>query len=45
MNHSPPDDAAMIVITITLPEGTDVRVKITSRQDSPQPATPEPDAG
>ncbi len=45
MSHSPPDDAAMIVITITLPEGTGVRVRITSRQDSPQSATPEPDAG
>ncbi len=45
MNHGPPDDAALIAITITLPEGTDVRVRITSRQDSPQPAAPEPDVG
>jgi hypothetical protein len=45
MSHSPPDDAVMIVIIITLPEGTDARVKITSGQDCPQPVTPEPDAG
>ncbi len=45
MSQSPQDDAGMVVITITLPEGTGVRVRITSRQDSPKLATPETDAG
>jgi hypothetical protein len=34
-SQSPPDDAGLVVITITLPEGTDARVRVTGREDSP----------
>ena len=36
VSQSPYDDAGLVVITITLPEGTDARVRITSREDSPR---------
>jgi DNA-binding transcriptional MocR family regulator len=39
----PQDDAGRVVITITLPEGTDVRMRVTGRKDSP--VTADPDAG
>ena len=45
VSDSPQDDAGLVVITITLPEGTDARVRLTSRTDSPHPVTPDPDAG
>jgi DNA-binding transcriptional MocR family regulator len=41
----PQDDAGLVVITITLPEGTDVRVRLTGRKDFPRPVTADPDAG
>ena len=42
-SDSPQDDAGLVVITITLPEGTDTRVRLTGRKDSP--VTAGPDAG
>ncbi len=36
VSQSPQDDAGLVVITITLPEGTNARVRITSRKDSPR---------
>src|SRR6266568_336432 len=45
VSESPHDDAGLVVITITPPEGTDVRVRVTSREDSAHPVTPAPDAG
>jgi len=40
VSQSPHDDAGLVVITITLPEGTDARVRITNRHDSPLPESP-----
>ncbi len=36
VSQRPHDDAGLVVITITLPEGTDARVRITSREESPR---------
>ncbi len=33
-SQSPPGDAGLVVITITLPEGTDARVRVTGREGS-----------
>ena len=44
VSQSPHDDAGLVVITITLPEGTDARVRVTSRKDSPHLVTADPDA-
>jgi DNA-binding transcriptional MocR family regulator len=43
VSDGPQDDAGRVVISITLPEGTDVRVRVTGRKDSP--VTADPDAG
>ncbi len=40
VSESPHDDAGLVVITITLPEGTDARVRLTSGKDS-HPVTPD----
>jgi DNA-binding transcriptional MocR family regulator len=40
VSDSPQDDAGLVVITITLPEGTDARVRVTSRKDSALPESP-----
>jgi DNA-binding transcriptional MocR family regulator len=45
VSESQHDHAGLVVITITLPEGTEARVRVTSRTDSPHPVTPDPDAG
>ena len=37
MSESPQDDAGLVIITITLPAGTDARVRVTSRKDSSPP--------
>src|SRR5882762_1929471 len=40
VSKSPQDDTGLVVITITMPEGTDARVRLTSRHDSSLPESP-----